>query len=101
MDEDDLLRTIAARAGVLLIGEPPLIEWRDAAALIDVIDAAGATILGIDGFRRVGNHIAPVMAMIADFSQATSSGESVEAARRFFVTIGDAPDHLFEFVLKD
>jgi hypothetical protein len=75
-----------------------LVSGSDVVRLIDALEAAGALIVGFEGFRLDGPAIMPVE--IADFSDVTDPAESTAAARRGIEEIGRL-ELYYEFVIAD
>jgi hypothetical protein len=87
-----------------LWGETPLFNLIDGHKLLVFCDEHDAAVLGIEGFKVIGDKRVPDMDCIADFSAlAMTAGElfpaeSRKSAKYFLSTISD-PDTLLEFVL--
>lgn len=81
----------------------PLFDVDDGRKLLDYCDKHGAAVLGIEGFKVVGDKRTPDLDCIADFSALTISGRgfpalSRAAARDFLDSISNV-DTLMEFTL--
>lgn len=85
-------------------GDTPLFNLDDGRKLLAFCDGHDAAVLGIEGFKIVGDKRIPDLDCIADFSAlAVSTGKEFPAASRksaryFLDTISD-PDVFLEFVL--
>jgi hypothetical protein len=91
---DDLL----AHAGVDARpdGSLRLVDDADLDAVLDAAAARGVRILGIEGFRRLGDDdVQPEMDAILDLSELSDPAESVREARRFHAAI-DMPDLAYD-----
>ena len=87
-----------------LWGETPLFNLIDGYKLLVFCDEHDVAVLGIEGFKIVGDKRVPDMDCIADFSTlAMTAGELFPAESRksakYFLDSISAPDTLFEFVL--
>lgn len=87
-----------------LWGGTPLFNLIDGHKLLVFCDEHDVAVLGIEGFKVVGDKRVPDMDCIADFSSlAMTAGElfsaqSRKSAKHFIDSISD-PDTLLEFVL--
>jgi len=68
---------VVRRGGHLLIKNESSFEF------IGACEAAGVRILGIDVFQLAGESLVPDMSLIADFSDAKTSADSLRDARNF------------------
>jgi hypothetical protein len=75
-----------------------LFETAEAYRFLDACLAEGKIVLGIEGFYIDGKQVVPEMGAIADFSDVSSSGESIMEGRAFLGKVG-ALGLLFEFTL--
>lgn len=87
-----------------LWGGTPLFNLSDSHELLNYCDTCDAAVLGIEGFKIVGDKRIPDLECIADFSAlAVAAGEEFPAlsrnsARDFIESISDR-DTFLEFVL--
>ncbi|QXH58835.1 hypothetical protein [Pseudomonas maumuensis] len=85
-------------------GDTPLFNLEDGGKLLDFCEVHDAAVLGVEGFKIVGDKRIPDLDCIADFSSlAVSAGKrfpaaSRESARYFLDTISGS-DVLLEFVI--
>jgi len=86
--------------GIREVGGLQLVAFADARAFLDACVAAGVLVLGIEGFYFENGQVRPDMGAIADFSQMTSSEESVLEARTFIEVVGRS-EMLFDFMLSE
>jgi hypothetical protein len=75
-----------------------LIARGDAMAYLERCRAENARILGIEAFRRIDDHLVPIMDAILDLGSLDDPTASIEEARRFIADLDD-PGLLLEFVL--
>jgi hypothetical protein len=73
-----------------------LVAASDAPKLVDALEAAGARILGMEGFDLVGQAIIPDMDAILDLSSVADVAQSATEARLFIVDTF-RPDIYYEF----
>lgn len=94
--------TLGRQAGIDIreVGGLQLVAFADARAFLDACVTAGVLVLGIEGFYFDNAQVRPDMDAIADFSQMTSSEESVLEARSFIEAVG-RPEMLFNFTLSE
>ena len=64
--------------GVRHSGQMELVAASDLARFLEAARARNARILGLEGFRFIGNGIVPDMNAIADFSSIVDSAANVE-----------------------
>ncbi len=86
-----------------LWGSTPLFNLSDGRKLLNYCDKHDAAVLGIEGFKIIGDKRVPDLDCIADFSSLVTSGAefpvcSRKAARHFIDSISNA-DIFLEFVL--
>lgn len=84
-------------------GSTPLFNLIDGRKLLDYCDKHDAAVLGIEGFKIIGDKRSPDLGCIADFSKLTTTDEkfavlSRRAARHFLDSILNK-DIFLEFVL--
>ncbi|MCP4548388.1 MAG: hypothetical protein GY835_18155 [bacterium] len=96
-----LINTLARRAGLRLIrvGGLQLVAFPDVPDFLDACMAAELLVLGVEGFGYEDGEVWPDMSAIADFSELTSSHQSVVEARMFADSVG-RPGMLFDFTVS-
>lgn len=96
-----LTAALAKAAGLPLLyrGGMCLLSADDALALLDTSAGARVRVLGVEGFRVLGNEVRPDMDAIADFSGVASHHQTVLEARRFLNMFAES-DLKFELVLE-
>lgn len=96
-----LTDTLARRAGLRLrkVGGLQLIAFPDVQDFLDACMAAEVLVLGVEGFSFEDGEVRPDMSAIADFSELTSSNQSVVEARIFADSVG-RPGLLFDFTVS-
>jgi hypothetical protein len=90
---------IARQASVRphVVGRAELIARDDVPRFLDACERAKGVVVGIEGFRIMGDRIEPDMSSIADFSELTDSARSIVEARRFVESSN--PDLAFDFTI--
>lgn len=91
---------LARRASVPLmtVGRAELITRDDAGRFLEACQKEGALIVGIEGFRIIGDRVEPDISSIADFSGLDDPVRSVTEARRFIES--SKPDLAFDFSVR-
>lgn len=81
-----------ARIRMHRIGRSELLGRDGLESFLEACKRVEGLIVGIEGFRLIGDRIEPDMEWIADFSQLSDPAESVSEAREF---LEEAPNDLY------
>ena len=89
--------------GVYRSGQMELVAAPDVVRFLTAVSSRGLRVLGLEGFRIVGDRLIPDMDLVADFSSISGSAaseESVAEALRFLSNVGGS-GQFYDVILDD